>query len=573
MPKKLNSENSTSVNSTSVISTPISIPATKITTNHTDTTCPLDIINTTDSIDSTQDEKKYVINVVGGGFITINTTHLKNSETLSILIEQASIDDEIALLKLPKTIIDTKISNIKDIIFHVFDMLLTNDTQNDMNNIITQSFVIQYIAQYDVFLNILKILKCKGIIKSFCNTFDKVVEDVINKDTAHRIKLLKIFCETQDLLDKIIFKITHKTMEVLLAMIADGLNCYAHTFYKILNRVYENNTNDWIEIKLNGPMMMQQIDLPTIDMPTLLKRFNSFSYDLFNTSLIKHISESNNIYIAGGFLIGCIKNNIKQWSDIDLWVHGSTHDEIIKHTTELVEKIKIVFKEKGIDKILWSTKNNVVTMYCPSYDRNIQIMMTDKPPQQYVAEFDIDALCAFTNFKSLYCTVECLHCVEKNEIRYIHTAVSPYRLVKMFLKGFHLSSDHLLNCYKYKNDSEYRDNIKKIINIALIMESKYHIKIFKSYGYIDRDDIEEKDESKKRKIISEIDDMITNVTNKYYYPTMYEVDSFINCKTFLERKQTRAAYLIKQICGHTIIEHDVSELLKNIESTVTEYYI
>ena len=75
------------------------------------------------------------------------------------------------------------------------------------------------------------------------------------------------------------------------------------------------------------------------------------------------------------------------------------------------------------------------------------------------------------------------------------------------------------------------------------------------------------DDSHERNAIFELDDMINNSTNKYYYPTENDINIFINCKTSIERKQTRIVYMIKQICGHTIIEHDTTELIKQINLT------
>jgi hypothetical protein len=519
---------------------------------------------------------QYKIKVFDDIYIITNK-HIERSVTLSILLGNSNVNDEL-IFKLPAQF---KNRVTKNIMQTIFDLVYLTEPINDitknkekskdislLEETITYNFILNNIDNYDIITEIMHMMRCKGIVDKFRTIFHNTLVESIN-DEQYGCVILQEFIIKPELFDQFNFKIKHNIFTQLIETNEIKYDGLSDTFYKLLDRVNNNDIGKWITIPFLHKMYTSKYKSNNIiiDIPTLINRFNKYSYGVINDLFIQFIRNTNNIYIAGGFLIGCMKDCVKDCSDIDLWVYGESDSDIIQKTIMLLTRLYHTFRILGYNKILWSMGRNVITIYCAEYKRNIQIIMNDKIPQNSVNDFDVDVMRAFTNGNKLECTIGCLLSNRDNIIKDITLSTNPHRIVKMLLKGYDVSKPLIIKLIKDAQNNPDNDRskhdalINKLNNILSLIDMYQSINNTSQNVIVDKT----KKTSVSRTKLDELNHIITIIANKYYYPTNNEVDIFINGSE-IDRLQSRATYIIKQICGHNIIECDIVSFIEKVKN-------
>lgn len=552
---------------------------------------------------------KYQIRVFDDLYYITNK-HIEKSVTLAVLLSNSNINDEL-VLKLPKQF---KKHVTKRLMSNIFNLICppelqdisknNNNTKNyhrkiedyepeedepapkktaikkntkvdaksivQLKQIITTEFVLNYVNDYDVIIAILGMMRCNGLVDNFKLIFHDILKqfNISNENKQYESMMVDTLSVNPNLLNQFKFEITFDNFTQLIQTNVIKYDSSTDTFFHFFDKMNIDNTimNKWITIPFTHKIFMNKIINNKnatgliIDMPTLIKQFNKYSYGIIDDVFAQFMIKEKNIYIAGGFLVGCMKDNVPDWSDIDIWVHGESDDVILQKTIVLLNRLYHTLRLSGFTKILWSTHKNVITMYCAEYRRNIQVIMNDKTPRDAVAAFDIDVLRAFTDGSKLECTVGCLFSNRRNVITQITDHTNPNRIVKMMLKGYIVTPLCVKNLItNTKNNPTLepdvkQDLIKNFNNISLLVDAFYSVY--------------KKGKTSSNKI-EELNNIINTVTNKYYYPSTSEVLSFMN-GTDIEKVKSRATYIIKQICGHTIIDCDIASFIEKFKDNYNE---
>lgn len=280
------------------------------------------------------------------------------------------------------------------------------------------------------------------------------------------------------------------------------------------------------------------------DIVEINKCIHNYTSGLIDSEILEFMQSLGDIYISGGFLAGCLINDVKSWSDIDIWINS----------TDAVQKGRLLF-EKMISKestydndhYFLIAKNNTVTfMYRKT---NIQFIMLDgrKPIQQNINEFDIDAMKVYTDGKELYATV---NCIVENTNKVITSCydTSFQRIVKMMLKGYTFNvaeKDYVLSDI-IKSNIKYGKTQKNIID-------------YDTFKKITTNNDDMKDE-----ILNEA----RIVKNKFYHPKLSDFVSEVTGIT--TRRVTlaeRSEYFVRAIFGDVEIyySHNYIELFDKLE--------
>ena len=258
------------------------------------------------------------------------------------------------------------------------------------------------------------------------------------------------------------------------------------------------------------------------DNESIVDCYDYISYGLIDKKFIDNLNKIPNVYLAGGSLISCINGyNYKEWSDIDFWI---VKDKNFKENMK--ELLKLIIG--GLCKITQShpfasTNNNVITIYCPKYKRNIQIIITNVSPEENIMNFDFDCVKAYYMNNRVYASVHCIRANLENKI-YSVGGANEFRIIKMLLK-------------EYKFD----DSIKT------------HSHIIKQFT----------DKTYSNDLLNKIG----KVTNKYYYPEVCDVDQYIHAKTPVEKASTAIVYNILTRFNHKIILEDIHKMLIYIDDS------
>ena len=491
----------------------------------------------------------------------ITNKHIERSVTLARLLSRSNVNDDL-VLKLPSHF-EHHIT--PDLIEFIFDAIggnlsshtkiIPKPTKDDnayLNRFLNQQFIVMYVGSYNVIISIFRILRCNGIVEKFKAIFTANIKILVNdKQSQYHNQILQVFASNPDLMNYFQIELDYDMFKNIL-----GMDIIKHcgtsiTFYKILDRV--NSTKEWITIPFTGKHYHPIDDTNLVlDMPTLIKRFSKYSYGVLDDMFVSFMKRTGNVYIAGGFLIGCMRDSVKGWSDIDIWVHGQTDAEILDKTCVVLHRLCFALIITGYQDILWSTKQNVITLYCANYKRNIQIIMVSQGPRSSVDKFDVDVVKAFTDGQTLQCTIGCLKSNRTNIIDDISLSCTPHRIVKMMLKGYTVTPQRIEAFIKTINVKDL-DTLNRFSKIHRL------VKTFHTY-YLNLNLLENFHDDNRL----ELDAIINVVTNKYYYPSTDEVLEFIN-GTRLGRLSARAPYIIKQICSHTIVENDLKILIDKIK--------
>ena len=456
---------------------------------------------------------------------------LNNSLVLNILLEQSSIsneDKDKIILDLPNCF-----DNFSDeIIRCTISILSTN------GNII----LVGSIQDYDSYIKLLEYLKYKYI--------DKFI-DMVNQ------KILETF-NTQQYDNNYLYDLCRSCMAGLIDTYDGKINIdlqhllYSHKkntidyqiMNKLLSRACHDQNNQFIllneyqflqhdisfDTKVLNNFGMDHIETDCriihFDIDSVYQMFCIISYGILNREFIDAINDLGNVYLAGGSLLGCLTKDMASWSDIDIWFYCDNPTTLLTKLSKLLELIENEIRKINSPLPIWSINKNVITLCIGNYSRNIQIIINNKPPEQCVLLFDLDYVQCYCMNNKIYGNVKFLRSLINNTIYDVQNNSNDTRLMKAILKGYKIDK-----CINYKGAIDIYESFKKC-----------------------NDDDEY------------INGLISNVVNKYYYPTIYEVIEYNEMVNGTSKYRTcRAVYMINTIIGHKQIFSNRSALLKFIE--------
>lgn len=185
------------------------------------------------------------------------------------------------------------------------------------------------------------------------------------------------------------------------------------------------------------PMLLNKfpIDKSKFNSPSIVSETQFWkNWDEFTQGKFKNLNW-NNLFCAGGSILGCVDMSGMKGSDIDLFIYGCSVEEANNKVTYLVE----YFKQIHENGILLQTKNSISLIF--SYPtRNVQIILRlYHSPAEILLGFDIDSCAIGFDGKNVWTMERCIRALNKR-----YNLVNPsrrsttyeYRLYKYSKRGF-----------------------------------------------------------------------------------------------------------------------------------------
>lgn len=462
---------------------------------------------------------KFLINNI---IYNIDEKVCAKSKTFTFLIEQSDRDkiDNVIPIKLPEKI--TKHSNIDQHIKTSLEIL-----QNSH-----KTSTIKSVKMADIYIEILKYFGYKNI-KKVKNDFKDSILSTLSKKQYNNDFLIELLgtsyseCLTCVNQKDIVIDVKDLVMKYINKSINEDV------FNKMLNYDCDNNDNRAKFMDISGLITEKdKIKCVNLDIKNIQGKIFEYSYNMLDDNFMEWLEVQDNIFIAGGLLEGCITNEIMPWSDIDIWLFNKKDVDLYDSLMVLCKKLESTFSSYfcKYQDFIWSTHKNVVTFYCNNYKRNIQIIIVNDQPTESVGTFDMDYIRAYLYMGKVYGTSQFLRSMINQKIYDVTDETSHHRFVKAYLKGY-----------------SFDENITKKHPIVKAIIHKY--------------DKDYKIEEEYKEIINpKIDEMILQVTNKFYYPNNEDNDTNIvdNKKLY---NCTRAEFMIKKILGHKNVFFTSKELI------------
>jgi hypothetical protein len=393
------------------------------------------------------------------------------------------------------------------------------ECENDNEKILAILRTLNKIKDYDNCFKLLKFLKLKT------NEFNNFVTQV----TTHTRNVL---CEGKynneylyDLLSSAKLSFLIDECAKINIDLQDLVNSFIKskikydTFLKLLKRANNDNRTEFIDVSgliLEFYSSKENIGFTGLNFEQENIQYNyaDMTYNIFDEKFFDELNTLPGVFLAGGSLLGCAaahKSVYPPWQDIDLWVWPESDDKddgkcsssslnlaqnIMKNLNALLLFLVSTFESKGKTKIVWSTRKNVITMYCAEYRRNIQIVLMKGTPESIVSQFDMEYVKAYYSKGKIYATSQFLLTNIEKVLISQNNKTSSHRIIKAVLKGFKFSE---LPCTDI--------NTSKIVS---------------------------------------------DIKNKYYFPTMDEITTFeADILDPANIMNNRLAYMIEKINGHT----------------------
>jgi hypothetical protein len=520
----------------------------------------------------------------------LNESAIKRSITLTVLSEQYNLtlgkdnnESDIIVINLPKTMYDINI--IKNI-----NKLLIN---NKEDNFIIKSIMSP--LEYDKYFDFLKFLRYNDI-DNFISSVSTYIENVL-KNGKHNNKYL--YDLMQSSLSNIFinsdkkYRIAIDTQEMINSFKNSEINY--DTFLLLLKKAHEYNHSEFVNIT---GLLLEEAKLD-FRIESIDKNYESMSHNIFNNEFCEQLKQMHGIFLSGGSLVSCANSrfnieDISLWSDIDIWVYPESYDTkideskkigdeiddlpeesvnkaingitdtnyyiLIKNLETLLKLLVRRFETFGKSKILFSSRKNVINLYCADYKRNIQIILMNDDPTNVISQFDMDYVQAYYSRDSIYCNVQfLLSNIEKTIMKMLESTTET-RIIKAFLKG-----------YKFSNE---------IKNINQLCENKFLEELNLPF-----DVFPETDEEENGDMINQVMD----ITNKYYFPTIEEIITFENDQrkynTMSVSSDTnishmhnfeiknRLVYMIHKITGHNNLYVSMDTLLKHMNRSMNLFNV
>lgn len=307
-------------------------------------------------------------------------------------------------------------------------------------------------------------------------------------------------------------------------------------FLKMMQRAHRDNRTDVIDITW---LKLASLNFDPINIQT---NYYDMSYGVMDNEFFDELRKIPDVFLSGGSLIGCASNHkyiAPVWSDIDIWITnaiGTNNDSISETENNLTRTIENVlefliktFNRSGREKILWSTRKNVITLYCANYRRNIQIILMNKSPDECIKDFDLDYIRSYYYNEKIYGTVQFLLSNIQKKVTSVLDTTTPERIIKTLIKG-------------YKFDESLKPSYKLLSNN---FPTQFISNPTLQHCSCDED----------------IKKIIRSILNKYYFPTENEVDSFNDSDSV----ENRLVFLISKVSGHDNVFKSTHKLLIKIK--------
>ena len=183
----------------------------------------------------------------------------------------------------------------------------------------------------------------------------------------------------------------------------------------------------------------------------------------------------NNVIIAGGCVLGCILQRKPLYgSDIDFWIYGLDRLAGIAKMREILRYLT----DKIGAKAVYIMNRSIITLCFADYQRNIQIILTDKSsPMQVIENFDMDYIYCVYDGAEVLGTTQFMRALIHQTCLTNNSEIHPIRLMKAMLKGYaimhakdfkpeEVNVDKIINKYYYPTEKEFGDiaRLKLMLN-------------------------------------------------------------------------------------------------------------
>jgi hypothetical protein len=480
------------------------------------------------------------------------------SEVLSVLADQKIFDDTSD--RKIKVFVPNKIRENSDIIETVLEILddvcdnKHSPEYNCYNNNCSKAWKkysdiissIRQIKHYDECINLLKYLRYKNADRFIDKVRDHIKKYLSEKTYDNQYLYDLIDSSMSDIISDHDTEINIDLDRLIKDMIVSP-HVINRCFTELIKNACKTNKSEF----LNLTNLILESSKLNFCPGNVRRNFFDMSFGVLTNEFFDEFDKLSGVFIAGGSLVDSFMDHrhlAPYWSDIDIWVTQNMTKEISDETNKIedLSNLKNVlnlltetFKKSGRDKLLWSARKNVITLYCADYKRNIQIVLINDVPQMTIEKFDIDCMKAYYKGGEIFGMTQFLLSNIEKKVSTMDTTISPERIVKMMMKGYDFDKQ-----LKTSNTLLLNNNSSEICSIA------------------------------------------SNVMNKYYYPTLDEVNSFdeiidesldksINksvTEYFPNFKSkmlgNRLVYLIGKATGHKNIFKSIEKLLIEVKTII-----
>jgi hypothetical protein len=211
----------------------------------------------------------------------------------------------------------------------------------------------------------------------------------------------------------------------------------------------------------------------------IVEQFEKFTFGAIDKTFIESMGPC--VYIAGGALISAMKGQFYPWSDLDFWVWSNKCMDV-HNVIKFLEKLERRFKKYG--NLTWSMRKNVISLYCDNYRRNIQVILSDRAPDENINYFDMDYVQAYYYQGAVYANARCIASNLSNTIHYYDDTTTDSRIIKTLMKGYRFAKLTLDSWNATDGSHSIHKNIKNIIKLYQNNECKdLQALIAKKYYY------------------------------------------------------------------------------------------
>lgn len=290
-----------------------------------------------------------------------------------------------------------------------------------------------------------------------------------------------------------------------------------------------------------------------------LNIFNKETYNYFDNF------DFSNVVIAGGFICGCLTNNISIDSDIDIFLYGLNKNDF----NEKICKIIYFFSDKNPNNRIIKTKNTV-TIYFNYPNRPIQIILHEnKTIEDCVLQFDNDYCKIIYNGTNLYCSEKTFLSISNNYILLNDVIITTSsfdsvksRLIKYFNRNIKICIDNYNYCDLYIKQYGFFDDL--IFN-------RYHFLKNKAINMMFSQDCETKDSGYEKKV------GIHEKSRYYKYGNFFNIRNIessirlydLKYVTFVEKKIETKKFIDILILNKHIVKNSFDQ---NIVSNINIFF-
>lgn len=193
-----------------------------------------------------------------------------------------------------------------------------------------------------------------------------------------------------------------------------------------------------------------------------LNNFHENSFDIFKSNKW----DFSDIIVSGGYIVGCLTNEVQCNSDIDLWICGDNHSSCVEcthiekhnscfncptcacytHKIKILNRMLFFFTEWATQhnrKIVYSKNCNALTLCIENFNRNIQIIISNAiDPYNLTTNFHSEYVESFFDGKCLFGTIDFVNCMKSKMILNAKDIMPNISILKAINKGYSFKTMH-----------------------------------------------------------------------------------------------------------------------------------